>query len=565
MKFEDYKYERPDFEEYGKKVNELADKLKEEDNLDNAYAIIDEFNKLSGHVLSMSQLVAIRNSINTKDEFYEKEQEFFDENYPKATVCENGFNNVLLNHKFLSDFKKKYGEQWFKSMEIENKWFSDKIVDELAEESKLVTRYEKLLASAKISFDGKINNLSQMGVYAESPDREVRKAAELKKAEFFKSIQPELDEIYDKLVKVRTQMAQKAGYDNYVEFGYYRLGRSDYNYKDIQKYRDIIYKEVVPISNKLRENQKKRLGLDSLKVYDLALQFKEGDPNPRGNKDELVAKAYSMYSELSPETKEFFRYMMDHNLLDLETKTNKRGGGYTEYVSEFKAPFIFSNFNGTSGDVDVLTHEAGHAFEVYTASSKLSVPSIFWPTLEACEIHSMSMEFFTHPWMEYFFGSDANKYRFKHTVESILFLPYGVSVDEFQEYAYLNPTATPEERRAKWREIEKKYTPYKDYDGIEFYENGGFWQKQSHIYANAFYYIDYTLAQVCAFNFYLADLKDHKKAFNQYLDLCKLGGSQSFFELLKETNQGNPFDDDVVKKCMKQLEKVVKKLEKDIK
>ncbi len=564
MKFEDYKYERPDYDEYGKIVNGLAEKLASSTNLEEAIQIIDQFNKVSGHTLSMEQLVGIRNSIDTKDEFYEKEQEFIDENSPKARVADNVFSNVLLNHQFLPQFKEKYGTQWFKSMEIENKWFSDKIVDELAEESKLVTRYEKLLASAKISFDGKINNLSQMGVYAQSPNREIRRMAEIKKAEFFTSIQDELDDIYDKLVKVRNRMAQKAGYDNYVEFGYYRLGRSDYNYKDVQRYRDIILKEVVPLSNKIRENQKKRLGLDSLKFYDLALWFKEGNPDPRGSVDELVAKAYSMYSELSPETKEFFKYMMDHNLLDLETKPNKRGGGYTEYVSEFKAPFIFSNFNGTSADVDVLTHEAGHAFQVYTSSKVLSVPSVFWPTLEACEIHSMSMEFFTHPWMEYFFGSDANKYRYKHTVESILFLPYGVAVDEFQEYAYLNPNVSKEERRAKWREIEKKYMPYKDYDGIEYYENGGFWQKQSHIYANAFYYIDYTLAQICAFNFFLLDLKNHKKAFNQYLELCKLGGSESFFELLRDTNQGNPFEDGVVRDCIKQLEKVVKKLEKEI-
>ena len=564
MKFCDYKYERPNYEDYANKVNQLANKLKDTTSLDEACSIIDEFNTLSGHVQSMAQLVSIRNSINTKDEFYETEQEFIDENSPKGDVAKNQFNNVLLNHALLPEFKKKYGTQWFESMEIQNKWFSEKIVDELAEESKLVTRYEKLMASAKISFDGKINNLSQMGVYAENPDREVRKAAELKKAEFYSSIQPELDEIYDKLVKVRNRMAKKAGYDNYVEFGYYRLGRSDYNYKDVQKYRDIILRDVVPFSNKLREAQRKRLGVDKLKCYDLALQFKDGDPNPRGTKDELVAKAYQMYSELSEETKEFFKFMMNHDLLDLETKPNKRGGGYTDYLPEFKSPFIFSNFHGTSGDVDVLTHEAGHAFQVYSSSKKLSVPDIFWPTLEACEIHSMSMEFFTHPWMEYFFGSDANKYRYKHTVESILFLPYGVSVDEFQEYAYQNPDATPEERRAKWREIEKKYTPYKDYDGIEFYENGGFWQKQSHIYANAFYYIDYTLAQICAFNFFLLDLKNHKDTFKQYQELCELGGSESFFELLKDTNQGNPFEDGVVKNCMKQLEKVVKKLEKEI-
>jgi len=564
MVFSKYKYERPNVDEFINSVNDLSKKLENEKDITNAYNIIDEFNKINSHYSSMLELVSIRNSIDTSDKFYDAEQEYLNEIAPKCNVAINRFHNVLLNHSLLNKFEERYGTQWFNTMRLENKSFSEKITDDLVEESKLVNEYEKLLASARITFDGKVNNLSQMSVYLQNVDREIRKEAEIAKANYMSSIESKLNDIYDKLVKVRTRMAQKMGYDNYLEFGYYRLGRSDYNFKDIANYRDIIYKEVVPVCSKLMEDKKKRLGLKELKFYDLALSFKTGNPNPRGEALELVSKAYTMYSELSSETKEFFKYMMDHKLLDLETKPNKVGGGYTTYISEFKSPFIFSNFNGTSADIDVLTHEAGHAFEVYEASKLLSVPDVFWPTLEACEIHSMSMEFFTHPWMEYFFGRDASKYRYKHLVDSICFLPYGVAVDEFQEYVYLNPEASILDRKNKWREIEKKYMPWKDYDGVEYYESGAFWQKQGHIFSNALYYIDYTLAQICAFNFYLDDLKDHKATFERYINLCKLGGSKSFFELLRDSNQPNPFDDGVVKKCMKSLLKVCKKLEKDI-
>ena len=564
MVFDDYKYERIDIDDFVLKVTDLATKLREETNLEKSIELIDSFNKLNSHYMSMSELVSIRHSIDTCDKFYSAEQDFYDEFSPKASVAINDFHNVLLNHMFLNEFKEKYGTQWFNNMLLENKSFSKDIVTDLAEEARLSNEYEKLLASARIPFDGKINNLSQMNVYSKSLDREIRKEAAYARTKFMESIQDKLDDIYDKLVKVRTNMAKKMGYDNYLEFGYYRLNRSDYNYLDVRKYRDLIYKEVVPLVNKLRDSQRKRLKLDKLKFYDLGMNFIDSNLKPRGDTEELVEKAYQMYSELSSETKEFFYYMISHKLLDLEAKASKMGGGYTTYIPEFKSPFIFSNFNGTSADVDVLTHEAGHAFEVYSASKELSVPDVFWPSLEACEIHSMSMEFFTYPWAEYFFGSDANKYRYVHLVDAINFLPYGAAVDEFQEFVYLNPLCSIDDRNKKWREIELKYMPWKDYDGVTYYESGRFWQIQSHIYCDALYYIDYTIAQICAFNFYLRDRKNHNEAWNSYLNLCKLGGAYSFYELLEKSNQPNPLLGDTLKKTMKELTKVCKKLEKDI-
>ena len=260
-----------------------------------------------------------------------------------------------------------------------------------------------------------------------------------------------------------------------------------------------------------------------------------------------------MYEDLSKETGEFFKFMQENHLMDLVAKKGKAGGGYCTFIEDYKAPFIFSNFNGTSGDIDVLTHEAGHAFQVYS-SRHFEIPEYYWPTYEACEIHSMSMEFFTWPWMDLFFKEDTDKYKFSHLSDALLFLPYGVSVDEFQHWVYENPEATPKERKLQWREIEKKYLPHKDYEGNDYLENGGFWQRQGHIYNSPFYYIDYTLAQICAFQFWKRSRENQEEAWADYVKLCKLGGSMSFTKLVEAANLISPFEDGCVESVVGEIE-----------
>lgn len=564
MKFKDYEYKRPDLSEAAKEIKELTEEIKNAKSIEAVKNIINKVQAIKDEVSSLETIASIRNSINTIDEFYEKEMDYFSENTPVLTSAITEYSKVLINSKHRAELEKTYGVQWFKAMELSSKTYDDKISEELVLESKLTIEYSKIMASAKIEFDGKINNLSQMFVYLNSKDRKIRHQAYLKNVEFLESIEEKVDELYDELVKVRTQMAKKMGYENYVEFGYLRLGRSDYNSKDVANYRKQVAEFVVPVAVNLFEEQKKRIGIADFKSYDIPVFYKEGNPIPTGTTDDKISSAKKMYSELSLETKEFFNYMTDNELMDLDSKAGKQGGGYCTIIPTTKSPFIFSNFNGTSGDVDVLTHEAGHAFQVYTASRLLDIADIYWPTMEACEIHSMSMEFFTHPWMNLFFGDDAKRYYYQHLVESITFIPYGVSVDEFQHFVYENPEATPQMRKDKWREIERKYTPWKDYDNVTYYERGSYWHRQGHIFSTPFYYIDYTLAQVCAFQFYLKDLENHDDAWKTYVELCKLGGSKSFIGLLDSVNLKNPFKDGFLKNMMPKIEAQAKKLESDL-
>ena len=542
MKFNEYKYEHLDLEKIKKEFSELIESFEKAENVEGQITAFDKIIKLRNHIETMQTLVSVRHSIDTNDEFYDKENEYMDEISPILFGFTNDFYKALVNSKFKDELVQKYGKFLFDLAENTLKTFSPEIIPDAQEENRLSSKYSKLIASAKIDFDGKELNLSQMVPYTQSKDRNIRFEAAKKVAQFFAENQDEFDNIYDSLVKVRTRMAQKMGYKNFVEFGYKQLSRLEYDARMVEGYRKQVLENIVPLHTELRERQKKRLGVKKLRFYDEAIKFNSGNADPHGSPEWILNNGKTMYKELSKETDEFFTFMTENNLLDLLSKKGKMSGGYCTYIPEHKAPFIFANFNGTSHDIDVLTHEAGHAFQVYQ-SREFEVPEYLWPSYEACEIHSMSMEFLTWPWMELFFENDTDKYKFIHLSEALLFIPYGVTVDEFQHWVYENPEATPKERREKWIEIEKKYLPTRDYGEVEELKNGIFWFRQGHIFSSPFYYIDYTLAQVCAFQFWIKSRENREKAWKDYLNLCKLGGSKPFFELMKSANLKNPFEE----------------------
>ncbi|MDF2698576.1 MAG: Oligoendopeptidase [Haloplasmataceae bacterium] len=552
MGFKEFKYERPNFEEVGEKFNGLLEHFSNAKSFEKQDLAMKEIIEIRNYFETQATLVSIRHSIDTTDEFYDKENDFIDEISPKYQELISKYYKALVNSKFRKDLEAKWGKHLFDLAEITLKTFSPVIIEDLQKENKLVSQYGKLVSSAKIMFEGEERNLSQMTPFSQSKDREVRKAAQIATTKFFTDNEAEIDRIYDEMVKVRTVIAKKLGFNNFVDLGYARFNRTDYDSKMVANYRNQVYEDLVPVAGKLVDKQKKRLGVNDLKYYDLPLEYLTGNAKPKGDEPFLIEKAKKMYKELSKETDEFFNYMVDNGLLDLISKKGKQGGGYCTYINDYKSPFIFSNFNGTSGDVDVLTHEAGHAFQVYS-SRKYEVPEYLWPTLEACEIHSMSMEFFAWPWMNLFFKEDEPKYKFSHLAGAITFIPYGVTVDEFQHFVYENPEATPNQRKAKWREIERKYLPYKDYEGNDFLERGGYWFRQGHIFSSPFYYIDYTLAQVCALQYWVKDQENHDEAWQSYIKLCQTGGSKSFVELVKQAGLKNPFEDGCIKAIMPKI------------
>jgi M3 family oligoendopeptidase len=552
MNFQQYEYVRPDMKQMEVDFNELLEKFSNAETFEVQDQMMSGINKLRNEFESMAQLVYIRHSIDTNDEFYKSEQDLLDEVDPIYQGFVNRYYEALTKSKYRIELEAKWGKQLFAMAELSQKTFSPEIVEDLQVENKLSSEYTKLIASAKIDFEGEERNLAQLVPFQQSTDRAMRKQAMEARYSFFSENEAKIDDIYDKLVKVRTKIARKLGFNNFVELGYARMNRIDYNGEMVANFRNQVKEFIVPVATQLKEKQRARIGVDELKYYDEDFSFATGNATPKGDPEWIVANGEKMYAELSEETNEFFTFMREKQLLDLVSKKGKAGGGYCTYIEKFASPFIFANFNGTSGDIDVLTHEVGHAFQVFL-SRGFAVPEYQFPTYEACEIHSMSMEFFCWPWMELFFKVDTEKYKFNHLSEALLFLPYGVSVDEFQHFVYENPDLTPEERKRGWREIEKKYLPHRNYDENEYLERGGFWQKQGHIFNSPFYYIDYTLAQICAFQFWKRANEDKESAWADYVTLCKQGGSQSFTELVAVANLISPFKDGCVESVIGEI------------
>lgn len=554
MKFSDYHYERPNVTAFEQQFKELLASFNSASSCENQDLFMTSINKLRSEFDTMQQIASIRHSINTTDEFYKAEQDYFDEVGPIVQEYITDYYRALVQSKFRAELEMKWGSQLFQLAELSLKTFSPDIIEDLQQENKLQTEYSQLIASAKIVFDGEERTLSQMTPFAQSTDRDTRRRAEEAKTGFMTEHEEKLDRIYDDMVKLRTKIAKKLGYSNFVELGYARMSRTDYNAEMVANFRKQVLEQIVPVATKLKECQRKRIGVNELLYYDESFSFKSGNAKPKGEPAWIEKNGAKMYQELSPETNEFYSFMQDNELMDLISKKGKQSGGYCTYISEYGAPFIFSNFNGTSGDIDVLTHEAGHAFQVFESRS-FQVPEYSFPTYEACEIHSMSMEFFTWPWMDLFFEEDADKYRFAHLAEALIFIPYGVTVDEFQHFVYENPEATPTERKKAWREIERKYLPHRNYGDNTYLEQGGYWQKQGHIFSSPFYYIDYTLAQICAFQFWKRMHEDRPAAWSDYLNLCRQGGSLSFTELVKVAGLISPFEDGCVTSVIDSIER----------
>jgi len=544
MKFSEFPYARPDMDAFRREFETLLDRFREANTFEAATAAIEAINAARTELSSRLAIARIRHTIDTTDPFYKEEQRFIDEQSPVYQGLVTEYYKALAASKHRSRLEERLGRQLFASAELALKTFDPSIVEDLKEENKLSSEYVKLVASASIEFDGERRTLSQLAPFLQSIFRDVRKRAADARFGFFEAHEQQFDALYDELVKLRTGIARKLGYRTFVELAYARMSRTDYGPAEVAAFRKQVAEHIVPIAQKLSERRRERLGLDRLRYYD-GISFLSGNPAPKGDPAWIVERAREMYAAMSPETDEFFRFMLEGGLMDLESKAGKRVGGYCSYIGAYRSPFIFSNFNGTAHDVDVLTHEAGHAFQAYM-SRGFDVPEYIHPTLDACEIHSMSMEFFAWPWIGSFFLEDTEKYKFSHLSGALTFIPYGAAVDEFQHAVYENPDWTPAERKAAWRDIERKYVPSRVYDDMPYLERGGFWHQQQHIFKSPFYYIDYALAQICALQYWQRSNRDRNEAWDSYVRLCRAGGSDSFTGLVRLAGLRSPFDEGCV-------------------
>ena len=554
MKFSEMTYTRPDIEALLAQCREFAARAAAAPDSQSLTALYYEQSRAFADYTTASQLVNIHYTCDTRDAYWKAEQDFFDDNGPAVSNAQVEIFRSFLANPHVDALAETIGSTCVAGMKNAVLGMDDRTVELQKEFNSLVSQYQQIYGGAMVELDGKQLTIPQLGPYKESLDPKVRRAAFEAEAGYFDAHRDQLDQLYGKIVKNLNQQAKVLGYKDYSELSYVRMNRIGYGAEEIRSFRDQVATDVVPLLQQVMKMRSARTGIAHPTFADLPVMFKDGNPAPIPGYEARMAAARTMYHELSPETAEFIDFMQDNELFDVESRPGKMSGGYMTSLPSYKAPFIFANWNNTSGDVDVLTHECGHAFEGYLAERDPAVPAdLECPAMESAEIHSMAMEFLTAPWHHLLFGKDTDKYSLLHAEDSFVFLAYGCEVDEFQQIMYQNPDLTPDERNAQWLKLEKKYRPWIDFDNLPFYGRGAGWQRQLHIYECPFYYIDYCLSSMAALQFYLLSLTDHKDAWQRYLRLVRRAGLASYTELLQTAGLQVPFAPGSVKGIAQQM------------
>lgn len=554
MKFNEMTYTRPDIDALLARCKELAAKAAAAPDGDALVRLYYEQSEAFAEYNTAANLANIHYTCDTRDEYWKAEQDFFDANGPAVTNASVEISRAFLANPHVDALTAKFGTTCVAGMKNAVLGMDDRTVELQQQFNALVSRYQQIYGGALVELDGKQLTIPQLGPYKEDLDPAVRRAAYEAEAGYFDAHRAELDELYGEIVKNLNAQARVMGYHDYSELSYVRMNRIGYGPEEIRKFRDQVANDVVPQLQKVMAMRAKRTGIARPTFTDLPIMFKDGNPKPIPGYKARMDAARTMYHELSPETAEFIDFMQDNELFDVESRPGKMSGGYMTSLPSYKAPFIFANWNNTSGDVDVLTHECGHAFEGYVAERDPAIPAdLECPGMESAEIHSMAMEFLTAPWHHLLFGRDTDKYALLHAEDSFVFLAYGCEVDEFQHIMYQNPDLTPDERNAEWLKLEKKYRPWIDFAGLPFYGRGAGWQRQLHIYECPFYYIDYCLSTMAALQFFLLSLTDHKDAWERYLRLVRRAGMASYTELLETAGLKVPFEEGSIKGIAQQM------------
>lgn len=555
MKVSQIVYTRPDKQAVLDKLNELRQRFDNAKSVEEFLAIHEEYKAYSIALDTNMRIAFIRFTQDTRDEFYAAEKDYLDEIGPEISVANAEVARCYLTSPFRSELEKRFPRIMFVNLQMGVDAADPRIVEDRVEENKVTTAYTKLMSGITIDFDGEKLTMAGIGKYFTSPDRDLRKRAVYAWGQAIEDNKQQLDEIYDKLVKIRTRMGRKLGYEGFAPLGYLQMQRNCYTREDIAKFRANVLKYLVPLATKIRSKVGKDLGIDKQYYFDNSI-FTVDEPKPIGTPEEMFDNASRMYNEMSEETGKLFDTMRQSECFDVMSREGKWGGGYCEGLPEYKLPFILANWNGSAGDVDVLTHEFGHALEFYKS---FFIDSEFLSSIsmETAEVHSMSMEFLAYPWIDLFFGDKTPEYKFYHIGGAVTFIPYGTIVDCFQQTCYDNPDMTPAERNAFYNKLEKEFLPHMTTEGIPALQDGRRWQRQAHIFESPFYYIDYCFAQFTALQFLALSQQDYKGAFDKYIKFLNYGGTKPFTELLSECDLLSPFEEDSFKLVVSACEKIL--------
>jgi M3 family oligoendopeptidase len=541
-RFSDLPYRRPDKALLGRASADLLARWDASSSVEEEASLIREWDKRQIELSTLGSLAQVHFTQDTSNPDFKAEKTFFDDLNPELMSHDVAFLGRVTKSAHRDSLIATFGRQAFALWDCFLGTFDARIADHKRKESGLETQYVEWMAGQRLQFKGQELNLSQLRAFYGNKDRATRLAALQARDGCMQQGAELLDQLYSDLVAVRHEMATTLGYENYIPLAYAQMDRTDYTAVDVGRYRAQVREVVVPLASRIYAKRSKALGYPDFGWQDESVRDHRGVPRPNGDHDWMLERATELFDGLGSDFGTFFQMMRDRELLDLKAREGKAGGGYCAGLPSHEIPFIFANFNGTQDDVNVFTHECGHAFQNWSSRGQ-PLMAYLWPTIEAAEIHSMSLEFLCYPHMEKFFGDDAERYREGHLESAALFLPYGSAVDEFQHRVFENPGMSSGERAECWQEIESIYLPNRRYQDMPHASSGRMWQIQRHIYLRPFYYIDYCLAQTCALQMWKSSTEDLDATLTRYRLLCDLGGSLPFTGLLTEVGLTNPFED----------------------
>lgn len=559
MKVSKIEYKRVTLESMKEAADDIVLRIKSASCVQDVIDAREDYITLTKKFMTALALSSMRYTINTVDEFYLKEKDYYDEITPSVQNLQREYSLAMLECPFRDKIESRLTPLLFESYEMDRDSMNPEIIGDMVEENRLVTEYSQLMAGMTFDFKGDKIPLSMLRKYMQDDEREVRSEAYEVLGTTLSENSQALDSLFDKLVHVRDRMAKKLGYDNFIALGYCRFKRISFDRSMVEKFRAAVLKHIVPAVARIKTENARRMGIDQFMLYDNDVNLPGGNPKPILDRDGILTAAGDMYNAMSEDTAKFFNMMMENEAFDVDSRKNKWGGGYCTNFPDYKQPFILANFNGTAADVDVVTHEAGHAFADYMTADNRFIHDLPYGA-EIAETHSMSMEFFAWKYIERFFGENTQKYKFCHLLDALTFIPYGTIVDYFQHVVYEKPDMTPAQRDELWNSLEAQFRPYLSTEGMTYLSKGTRWQYQMHIYETPFYYIDYCLAQFAAFQFLLASQEDYDGALKGYMQLVSRGGEKKFADLLMEAGMSSPFDEHTISLVAVEIENLIKKL-----
>ena len=530
-KFSDLQYKETDYQSLAKMILDLTEKAKKADSPSSLEEVLKIYDTEMGEVGYNYTLSYIHSSLDSSDSFWQEALQ--KESKGNAMLDTTPLLKAILENKYFSSLEEKYGPVLRDKL---NKSIStgSKAQNERAEEGDLVSKYQREKAMVRINYKGKELSEGEVIPLFESPIREERIQSRKAVAKAFLEKKELFGSMLERLVSLRDTIAKENGFSNYLEYMDINYSRIGYGEKEIDAFVSEVKEYVVPVLSHIFEETRKRLGLEEMTVADISLMFVDGNAKPSGGADVLKEAAKKMYKALSPEMEAFFTGMLDSHSIDVDFSPNKVSGmGFCTDLKKGMYPFVFGNLDGTSWDVTVFTHEVGHAWQSYASDQNLDLTLFREMPLDAVEIPSKTMELFSYPFAEEFFGKDGDKFRFAHFRNAVKEIVAYTSVHELNTWIYTHVGASFDEINEKWMEIQSSYYPNVSYGEMEEEEKkGAGLLRNMGIFMFPRYLISYVFSEMCAIDLFMEYLKDKDKALDSYNRLCRVGGSKSYPEIL---------------------------------